>query len=155
MRERVLHSLEEHFLFCFVYYVRNWDIRDWHRPQFQTHTSRASHTSRAITPKGHAGWVCLSQRLRNLRLDAWKCIFLVTTVVRFKFSQYPSLPLYSAFQLEFVFKPSVPEYKTKYLRLKLAPKKKTLAHNINNVQPLMISICSNSHLSKHSLVSNV
>lgn len=82
---------------------------------------------------------------------------LANTAVRFKYSQCHSLPLYGAFQLDFFFfKPSAPKYSTKYLRLNLAPKKKTLAHDINNIRALlMISICFSSHISKQPLAPNV
>lgn len=77
-------------------------------------------------------------------------IFLVNTVVGFKFSQHYSLPFYSAVQLDFFFKLSVPKHRMKY------PKKKALPQVINNVQSLIIiSVCPNSHRSKHALAFNV
>ena len=101
MRERVLHSSEAHFLFSLCLVCQKL------RHQGLTPSSvsnRASHISGAITLKGHAVWVCLSQRLRNSCPDAWKLIFFEsTTIVGFKFSQHHSLLLYSAFQLEFSF----------------------------------------------------
>lgn len=91
-------------------------------------------------------------RLRNSSPDACELVFTgyrccAIYIFTASFSSSPR-----GFPAEFVFKPMAPKYKTKYLRLNLAPKKKTLAHNINDIQPLMISTGSNAHTSKHPLV---
>lgn len=86
---------------------------------------------------------------RCLEID----IFLVNTVKGLKFSQHHSLSLYSAFQLEmfFSFKPSVPKYSTKYLKLNLAPKKENIS-SWDNAQPLkIISMGPSAHILKISL----
>lgn len=117
MREKVLHSSEAHFVFSLCLACQKL------RHQGLTETSvsnRASHISGAITLKGHAGWVCLSQRLRNSCPDAWKLIFFnSTTIVGFKFSQHhsPSLQCFPAWVL--LFKLSVPTSSMQY------PKRKT------------------------------
>lgn len=69
--ERVLHSSKTHFLFL-------CSVRPKLRHQGLTQSSVsnwASHTSGATIPEGHAGWMCLSQRLRNSCPDAWKLVF--------------------------------------------------------------------------------
>lgn len=62
----------------------------------------ASHTSRAITLKGHTGLACLPAFLEVWEIQAQVpgngyFFFLFNTIVKFKFSQHHSLPFHSAF----------------------------------------------------------